>query len=146
MREFIAITFFKVRFLRVWSALKAKVYVVSENRHRARKVTICVRRYPFFESRPQRFTFSRSKLRRSDNNADRHYEKILWDYFHLSLSSWFQWKWIVPPADFCASLLRSMNSPFKCGCRSHDFGIRSALLELPINHKTKWTEVSHHLH
>src|SRR5436309_2344781 len=70
VRKLVAITFLKVQFLRVWSALKAHVYVISENRHRSCKVAICVRGHPFFESRPQRFTFGRLKLRSSDNNAD----------------------------------------------------------------------------
>src|SRR4029077_4861606 len=108
VRELVAITFLKIRFLGVRSALKAKVYVISENRHCSGKVTICVCRHPFFESRPQRFTFGRSKLRSSDNDADRYYEKILRKCFHLSLSFWFLWKRIVPLAGICASLFASI--------------------------------------
>src|SRR5437016_3651859 len=33
--ELVAITFLKIRFLRVWSALEAEVYVISEDRHRS---------------------------------------------------------------------------------------------------------------
>src|SRR5438552_14690745 len=33
--ELVAITFLKIRFLRVWSAFEAKVYVISEDRHRS---------------------------------------------------------------------------------------------------------------
>src|SRR5437762_3174581 len=69
VRELVAITFFKVRFLCVGSPLKAEVYVVSKNRHRSYKITSCVRRYPFFESRPQGVTFGRLKLRNSHDNA-----------------------------------------------------------------------------
>jgi len=57
-RELVAITFLEIRFLRVWSAWEADVYVVSEDRHRSGKITICVRCYSLFESRPQRFTLS----------------------------------------------------------------------------------------
>src|SRR5439155_11517619 len=56
---------------------------------------ICVRRHPFFESRPHRFTFGRSKWRRSDNDADRYCEKILWERFHQRVSSCFPWKSLV---------------------------------------------------
>jgi hypothetical protein len=132
VRELVAITFLEIRFLGVWSALKAKVYVISENRHRCGKVTICVGRHPFFESRPQRFAFGRSKLRSSDNDADRYYEKILWKCFHLSLSFWFLWKRIVPLADICASLLWKLDMftleiRFKIKLISHHWSVSSSL-------------------
>jgi hypothetical protein len=131
VRELVAITFLEIRFLGVWSALKAHVYVISENRHRSWKVTICVCRHPFFESRPQRFAFGRPKLQSSDDDADDYYEKILSECFHLSLSFWFLWKRIVPLADICASLLWKLDKftleiRFKIKLISHHWSVSSS--------------------
>ena len=35
VREFVSIALLEIRFLRVWSALEAEVYVISEDRHRS---------------------------------------------------------------------------------------------------------------